>query len=279
MIGLPDTPLKIGVWLSRARPELFLPLTLEAERLGFESVWLSEHLILPATAADAPDGATEHATISGTTPTFDALSYLSFLAGATTRIRLGTWIYLLGLRHPFVSARAVQTLDVASGGRVELGVGAGWLAGEWAAAGFSFADRGRRLDEAIDVCRRLWPKPVQKPWPRLHIGGESEVALRRAARSGDGWIGAQHTPSSAAAMVSRLTQLRSELRADDAHHRAFEVTVGATLHSADDLREWEAAGVTRVIVAPWARSSHALASLAELAEALGRDAADDGAEQ
>jgi probable F420-dependent oxidoreductase len=286
MTGLPQTSLKIGVWLSRARPELFLPLTLEAERLGFESVWISEHLILPATPADAPAGATEHATISGTTPVFDALGYLSFLAAATTTIRLGTWVYLLGLRHPFVSARAVQTLDVVSAGRVELGVGAGWLAAEWEAAGLSFADRGRRLDEAIELCRLLWvepsvehhgefydfpavgfePKPVQKPRPRIHVGGESQVALRRAARSGDGWIGGQHTPASAAEVIARLHELKAGQPEDE---RPFEVTVGATLQGEDDLRAWEKTGVTRVIVAPWSRSSQALSSLESFAESLG----------
>jgi hypothetical protein len=80
-------------------------------------------------------------------------------------------------------------------------------------------------------------------------------------------------------MVSRLKELRAEARADEATHRAFEITVGATLESADDLREWESTGVTRVIVAPWARSSQALTSLAELADALARNSADDGAEQ
>ncbi|MDT4925382.1 MAG: hypothetical protein QOG01_3095 [Pseudonocardiales bacterium] len=290
MTGPQGTSLKIGVWLSRARPEMFLPLALEAERLGFESVWISEHLILPMPPAGAPEGSEEHATISGATPTFDALSLLNFLAGATTRLRLGTWVYLLGLRHPFVSARAVQTLDVTSAGRLELGVGAGWLAGEWEAAQLPFASRGRRLDEAIEVCRRLWsepsvehhgefydfapvgfePKPVQRPWPRVHVGGESQIALQRAARLGDGWIGAQHTPSSAAAIVARLRELRTTYR-QGPDERPFEVTVGATIESAEDLAPWEASGVTRVIVAPWRRSADAVASLSRFAIAIGRE--------
>src|SRR6185369_1943026 len=113
-------------------------------------------------------------------------------AAKTERIRLGTGVYNIGLRHPFVTARAVQTLDVVSGGRVELGIGASWLAEEWVATQLDFASRGRRVDETIAVVRRLWsepevthrgeffsfervvfePKPVQKPGPPILIGGE-----------------------------------------------------------------------------------------------------------
>ena len=131
---------------------------------------------------------------------------IGHLAAHTTTIRLGTWVYVLPLRHPFAAARSFATLDVLSGGRAEVGVGVGWLEGEFAAAGVDFASRGRRTDEALEVCRRLWseptvehhgeffsfppvafePKPIQRPWPRLHVGGESPAALRRAARFGGG---------------------------------------------------------------------------------------------
>ncbi len=179
----------------------------------------------------------------------------------------------------------MQTLDVVSGGRVEFGVGAGWLAGEWAAAGLDFGSRGRRLDEAIAVCRRLWtepavehhgefyrfgavgfePKPQQKPWPRVHVGGESMTALRRAVARGDGWIGGQHTPASAAVVVARLRDLRV---AGEEAVRPFEVTVGGEIKGPGDIEAWIASGVTRVIVAPWSRSSGAIDSLNRLAEAI-----------
>ena len=123
------------------------------------------------------------------------------------RIRLGTHVYNIGLRHPFVTARAVATLDVFSGGRVEFGIGASWLEEEWDAMQLDFATRGRRVDEAIDICRRLWsedvvehhgeffdfqpvmfkPKPIQQPIP-IVVGGDSAAAMRRTAHLGDGWI-------------------------------------------------------------------------------------------
>jgi probable F420-dependent oxidoreductase len=272
--------LKVGVWLSKVNPALFVEVAREADQLGYESLWISEHLILPDSPAQPPGATVAHATISPKTPTYDALSYLSFLAGATSRIRLGTWVYLLGLRHPFVAARAVQTLDVVSGGRAEFGVGAGWLAGEWEAAQLDFSSRGRRLAESIQVCRRLWteesiehhgeffdfapvgfePKPVQRP-PRIHVGGESDVALSRAATTGDGWIGQQHTHDSAARMVARLVALGADLA-------SFQVTVGGSVETAADREAWLEAGVTRVIVSPWNRSSEAIGSLRRLAAEL-----------
>ena len=148
---------------------------------------MPEHLIFPTAMAGSPYPGQDHPPVPPTTPVFDAFGWLCFLAGKTARVRLGTNVYLLGLRHPFVAARAVQTLDVVSNGRAEVGIGAGWLREEWTAAGLDPATRGRRLDEALGVVKRLWsepevehhgefydfgpvafePKPMQKPWPRL----------------------------------------------------------------------------------------------------------------
>jgi probable F420-dependent oxidoreductase len=284
-VGRADA-LKVGVWISKLRPQLFLDVAREADRLGYESLWISEHLILPAASATSPGAAGEaHATISPATPTFDALAYLSYLAGSTSEIRLGTWIYLLGLRHPFVAARAVQTLDLVSNGRMELGIGAGWLAGEWQATGLDFESRGRRMVESLEVCRRLWreetvehhgeffdfgpvgfePKPVQQPSPPVHIGGESEVALGRAAALGDGWIGMQHTADSANQVVDRLAALGAAVGAP---HDPFQVTVGGSIERSSDRAAWEASGVTRLIVSPWQRSHEALDGLQRLAAVL-----------
>ena len=128
------------------------------------------------------------------------------------------------LRHPLLWAREVSTLDHFSGGRFELGVGVGWLAEEYAALGVPFAERGRIADEHLAALREIWatddssfhgrhvdftdavslPKPLQSPGPPIHIGGESEAALRRVARYGDGWYGWNMTPAQLAEGVERL---------------------------------------------------------------------------
>ncbi len=225
----------------------------------------------------------DHPPVPPSTPVFDAFAYLSYLAGRTREIRLGTNIYLLGLRHPFVAARAIQTLDIVSGGRAEIGIGAGWLREEWTAAGLDPRTRGRRLDEALAVCKRLWseevvahdgdfyafeavmfePKPVQRPHPPIHAGGESEAALRRAARHCNGWLGLHHTVESVGQPIRRLTELLAEYGRGK---EPFEIIVGGTIEDRDDVRRWQDAGVTRIITSPWRRSPEALDGLRRYAE-------------
>lgn len=277
--------MKLGLALGRLNPAFFEEVTVEAERLGYESVWLPEHLVFPVEMTGSPHPGEDHPPVPPSTPVFDAFAYLAYLAGRTSTIRLATHVYILGLRHPFVAARAVQTLDVVSGGRAEVGVGAGWLASEWAAAGLDFASRGRRLDEALAVCSRLWseevvehhgdffdfdpvmfePKPVQQPRPPVHIGGESRAALRRAATLGDGWVGMAHTFESIAAPVAELTRMRA---ASERAGQPLVVSVGGPVATADDVRRWEEAGVDRLIVSPWARSREAVDGLRRLADAV-----------
>lgn len=274
---------KFGVALGALNPTLFDEAVLEAELLGFESCWLPEHLVLTENMSGSPHPGENLPPIPPSTPVFDAFGMLCYFAGITERIRLGTNVYLMGLRHPFVAARAAQTLDIVSGGRAELGIGAGWLRQEWHATGLDPATRGRRLDEALAVCKRLWaeqsiehegeffqfdrvhfdPKPIQRPHPPIHVGGESEAALARAARHGNGWLGIHHTLSSVQPQLQRLSELRHRFgRAD----QDFEVTVGASPASADEVRALEQAGVTRLIVRPWRRTSGALEGLRRFAE-------------
>jgi probable F420-dependent oxidoreductase len=277
---------RFGVALGALNSHFHVGATDEAERLGYESVWLPEHLVLPVRMSRSPHPGDEHPPVPPTTPVFDAFAYLGFLAGRTRHLRLGTHVYNLGLRHPFVSARAVQTLDIVSDGRLEFGVGASWLEEEWRAVGLDFASRGRRVDEAIAVCKRLWtesevahdgeffrfdavafePKPVQRPWPPILIGGESQAALRRAARAGDGWIGMGHTFESAAKQIERLQELRREHDRDTA---AFQICLGGPVTGAGDVRRWEELGVTRLIVSPWRRSPDAVDGLRRFADLVG----------
>ena len=278
--------MKVGIALGRLNPAFFVDVTVEAERLGYESVWLPEHLIFTTKMSRSPHPGETHPPVPPETPIFDAFSYLSYLAGITERVRLGTHVYNLGLRHPFVAARAVQTLDIVSGGRLEFGIGASWLEEEWNAAELDFATRGRRVDEAIEVCKRLWtepdvshdgeffsfegavfePKCVQQPWPPILVGGESAPALRRAARAGDGWIGMNHDFESGAAQI---TQLRALLAAEGRDATEFQFCLGGPVASADDVARWAAMGVTRLVFAPWRRSREAIDGMRRFAEMAG----------
>ncbi len=280
---------KFGVALGALNAHFHLAATEAAEALGYESVWLPEHLVLPVHMSRSPRAGEDHPPIPPAAPVFDAFAYLAFLAGRFPSLRLGTHVYNLGLRHPFVAARAVQTLDIVSGGRFEFGIGASWLEEEWVAAGLDFSSRGRRVDEVLAVCKRLWtepevahdgeffsfdavafePKPVQRPWPPILVGGESPAALRRAALAADGWIGMAHTLESAAAQIERLRELRRFREVDEAPDRPFQICVGGPVRSLDDVKRWEEIGVTRLVIAPWSRSPEAVDGLNRYAELVG----------
>jgi probable F420-dependent oxidoreductase len=270
-----------GVDLGRCNPHLWLDLASRADELGYESVWLPEHLIFPAEIAGSPTGDDGHGRIDPDMPVFDAFAMLGAMAARTERIRLGTNVYNIGLRHPFVTARGAATVDVISGGRFVLGIGASWLEGEWDAVGLDFATRGSRVDEAITICRRLWtearvahegehfrfdavafePKPFQQPIP-VHVGGDSPRALRRAVELGDGWIAMVTDPASFEVAVESL---RARCGRAGRSFETLERTALVANPDAAALEAWEAAGATRLIVAPWARSSGALEGLAEFA--------------
>ena len=279
--------MKFGVTLARLRPALWVETAELCDQLGFESVWLPEHLVLPVVSTGSPYAGADHPPVPASAPVFDVFTMLAFMAARTTDLRLGTNVYNIGLRHPFVTARAVATLDIVSGGRVELGVGASWLAEEWQAAGLDFATRGGRVDEALVVCRRLWsepeiahegehfrfapvmfePKPVQPGGPPLSVGGDSPRARRRVAELGDGWI-PMNTPVDQLAAGRRDIEQR---RADLGRDPSFTLTVMGGPASADEVQRYADAGVDRLVVSPWRRSAEAADGLREFAAAfLGR---------
>jgi probable F420-dependent oxidoreductase len=264
---------KFGVALGRARPAMWAELTLRAEEYGYDSVWIAEHLVLPAHMTGSPVHGDEHPPIPPQTPVFDALNYISYLAGRTTTIRFGTYVYNIGLRHPFISARAAATVDIVSDGRFDFGIGASWLRSEWEAVGLDFDTRGARVNEALQVCRALWteptvehhgrffdfdavmfePKPVTPHGPPLHIGGDARVTLRRVAQYGDGWIPMNHSLE----QLSQSLQILSGLWAEHGRTGRPEITTSAAVETVDDVRRAEDAGVDRLIVIPWQRSRDA----------------------
>lgn len=256
--------MKIGLRLYGTDPDGLIEVARTAEDLGYESLWRGEHLVVPESfgsaypfAAGAPFRADD--------PMLDAIGVFSFVAGVTERIRLATGIYLLALRHPVVTARAVVTLDVLSKGRAILGVGAGWLAEEFDLLGVDFDRRGALMSEHLATMKELWtsptpslpaaagqrhevrfePKPVQRPHPPVVVGGETPAAIRRAAREGDGWYGHDLT-------VERVEALRATIdreRAAVGRTSPFEITIRARADlTVDAVRRYADAGVDRIVL-------------------------------
>jgi probable F420-dependent oxidoreductase len=204
--------MRIGAKLPNSGPlSADIPATAAAlERAGFDSLWVADHIVMPETIASPyPFAADGRATWPTDTPYVDALIALALAAAATTRVRLGTAALVLPQRNPVQLAKQAASIDVASGGRLELGVGAGWLAEEFAALNVPFQRRGARMDEWLAILRECWtgrpqartsefydlpPGTLCLPVPAhdipLLIGGHSPAALRRA-RANDGWLAQQ----------------------------------------------------------------------------------------
>jgi probable F420-dependent oxidoreductase len=266
--------MKIGVMLAGMNTKFWTAGAQAAEEAGFESVWLPEHLVFPVEMKGSPHAGDEHPPIPSQTPAFDALMSLAAIAAVTKDLRLGTNVYNIGLRHPFVTARAITTLDVISGGRVEFGIGASWLREEWEVTGLDFSTRGRRVDETIEICRRLWsedvvehhgeffdfapvmfnPKPVQQPQPSLLIGGDGAAAKRRAALVGDGWLPMNHSLEQLPAAKAEI----NERRAAAGREGTTTLTVGGSVETLADVDRYREAGVDRVLVRPFTSSREAL---------------------
>lgn len=272
---------RFGIPLGGVHPGLWPELTVRAEELGYDSVWLPEHLVLPTVMSGSPHHGQDHPPVPPQTPMFDAMAYLCYLAGLTSTIRLGTYVYNIGLRHPFVSARAAATLDIVSGGRFDFGIGASWLREEWEAVGLDFSTRGARVDECLQICRALWtepsvshhgrffefdavafePKPVQPGGPPVHVGGDGMAALRRTARYGAGWIPMNHTLQQLPDSVDTLHRLWAQ----NGREGRPVVTTSAPVESLDDVGRAAAAGVDRLVVMPWRRTREALDGIARFA--------------
>ncbi len=182
--------------------ESILDISIAAEELGFDSLWVSDHVVLPK----------NHKGFGNVF--YDPLVTLSFIAQKTKSIKLGTSVIVLPYRNPVVLAKQISTLDALSEGRVVFGVGAGWLKEEFEALGASYAERGQITDEYLEIIKELYtndspsykgknykfsdisfyPKPVQKPYPPIWVGGNSRNALKRAVKYGSGWHVVGSTP-------------------------------------------------------------------------------------
>jgi probable F420-dependent oxidoreductase len=183
----------------------------DLESAGFESLWVSDHVVMPSVVTSwypfAADGKPDW---PSTTPYFDAMISLTAIAAATERAIIGTAVLVLPMRHPVILAKEAASIDVLSGGRLTLGVGVGWLGDEYDALNVPFETRGRRFVEWIEILRRCWtgspdsfegefysiPPGVQCMPPPAHlipllVGGHSKIALSRAGSIGNGWLAQQ----------------------------------------------------------------------------------------
>jgi len=252
--------MQLGVHLPhigrKAGPDSIRRTAIQAEELGYDDVWVSEHIIVPADAPYPP------------TPNFwDPVLSLTWAAAVTSRVRLGTSVLVLPLRHPLPLAKELATLQNLSNGRLILGAGVGWLEAEFDALGVPFRERGRRMDEGIAMMRAVWsqdpvtfaskwipatinamrtqPQPT-RPIP-IWIGGSSDAAIRRALRL-DGWHGSRISPDKAAGWVQRL---RAERPGEDF---TISVRVAVSAANAGDIRSvlgrYRDAGVQHVLAAP-----------------------------
>jgi probable F420-dependent oxidoreductase len=240
----------------KAGPDSIRRVAMQAEQLGFADVWVSEHIIVPKGAKYPPS------------PNFwDPVLTLTWAAACTQRVKLGTSVLVLPMRHPLPLAKELATLQNLSQGRLILGAGVGWMEAEFAALGVPFHERGRRMDEGIALMRAVWnddpvtfptrwidakvdtmrmqPQPCA-PIP-IWVGGSSDAAIKRALRL-DGWHGSRVAPGEAKAVVQRL---RAE-RPDTGF--AISLRVGCSAETVGELRgqfaAYQEAGVQHVMVAP-----------------------------
>lgn len=247
-------------------PSVAVRVAQAAEAAGFDSVWTGEHYVLPDPALGRTPAPPE-------TPLLDPFVALTNVAAHTSTLQVGTGVTVVPVHQPLVLAKKVASLDRVSGGRFLFGVGAGYLAPEFAAIGVPLAERGERMDEYLDAMTEIWdsegyarfdgryvsyadvmaePRPLQRPGPPLHVGGYAPASYRRAVTRGQGWYG---FALDAAGTETCLTALR---KAEATHERPAglgPLEISITPHPKAPLDEAGIAafadlGVTRLIVLP-----------------------------
>jgi len=298
--------LRLGFSLPQVGPqasaENLLLVTRRAEELGYDSLWVLERLLWPLNPREpypaAPDGELPEAYKI----VFDPIETLTFVAAASSKIRLGTSVLVLAYHTPIQLARRLATLDVLSGGRVSLGIGSGWSRDEFEAAGTPFERRGARTSEFLQAMIALWtknpvsfegefysipesivgPKPVQSPHPPIYIAGFGKYTLDRAIQFGAGW-----NPAGLPSfdwLASMCDQLQSLAR--QAGRGPMEVvlrispvvleksggpdrqpTIGTLGEIRDDLKRLADLGVTEAVLSP---PELGFANYSDIKPAIGR---------
>ena len=245
-----------------------LNLCKAAETAGFESIWCGEHVIMPDTIDSAypytPDGKIP---AEPETPIPDPLVWLGFAAAAAPSLRLGTCILIVPQRNPLILAKELATLDQLSGGRVELGLGVGWMKEEFEALGVPWERRGARNDEYIEAMRKLWagphaefhgdfvdfqpvtcsPRPVNGNIPVI-VGGDSEAALNRAVKLADGYFPGEGDNERLAKLLERLRNKAEERGRDPASIETNTMFGVQMMDPVNGVEQMKALGVDRIMV-------------------------------
>ena len=272
--------LKLGCQMAfneHTSPEYIAAAAAMVEKLGYDSFWVPEHvLFFPEYESKYPYS--EDGRIQGDPRSLlDPLTALTYVAANTSKIRLGTGICLVPQRNPVYTAKQVADLDYLSGGRVDFGIGIGWLKEEFNALGVPWSDRAGRTEECIGVMKTLWcdelssfqgkyfsfeaayqnPKPVQRPHPPLIFGGESRAALKRVATLGQGWFTFNVTPESLAQGIDILQPLLEE-QGRTISDISISVTPDRKHINQESLKRFEELGAEQIILPLFANNTDKL---------------------
>jgi probable F420-dependent oxidoreductase len=255
-------------------PSAIRTIATNAERLGFATLYAVEHVIFtddyerkyPYSNAGELPGPTGMAL-------FDPFIALTYAASCTTRVRLGTGISLVPMHNPVILAKEIASLDQLAEGRFMLGVGIGWMAEEFRAAGLSFEDRARRCNEYVEAMQQLWgeerasysgefvrfqnircnPKPVKGAKLQVTVGGETTAAMKRAARYGTGWFGYMNSPEQAEEKIKKLHKILAEHNRKPNEVEIFITPNDPKYAAPDSLKRYRDAGVSEIVVSGWWR--------------------------
>ena len=221
-----------------------LNFAITAENYGVESIWMQDHIILPKTDTKLyPYTKDKSFPLNPKTPILDPLVTLGFIASKTSKIKLGTSIIVLPYRNPIILAKNFSTLDVLSNGRALCGIGAGWLEKEFEVLGVSYSDRGKITNEYLEKIKELWnedkssnldytfePKPIQKPSIPIWVGGNSQLAIKRAVIYGQAWHPTRLTPKQVKDKLPYLKDLLSKFGKDT---KSFSISLKRNLNFTD----------------------------------------------
>jgi probable F420-dependent oxidoreductase len=258
--------MKFGAFLWQRRGEDLAANAQLAEQLGFESLWMGEHLGFPLEFKSSyPYDKSGRPPVRNDAMIHDPLIVFAYLAAVTKRIKFATGVYILPLRNPFSVAKAVASLDQLSNGRFLFGVGIGWLKEEFEWVGMDWGSRARRNNEMLKLMETLFtqevprfkgstvstegfyfnPKTVQQPHPPYIIGGNTDPAMKRACRLGDGWYGIAKTLDEALVLVTRIREIEKGY----ARAKPLELTMGVQWRntSLDDVKRLAEVGIERVL--------------------------------